>query len=76
MWLIYAGVILVALKLLHVEHVTELSWWQIAIPFILAFVWWEIFEPLFGFDKRRAAKDDYEDARKERIKNSWKTKKK
>jgi small Trp-rich protein len=76
MWLIYIGIVLAVLKLMHIDLFGPLSWWQVAIPFVLAFVWWEVFETLFGFDKRRAAKDQYEQARKDRIKNSWKAKKK
>ena len=74
MFFIYVGIILAVCKFLKVEIITDFAWWQIAIPFVLAFIYWELFETLFGFDRRNKVKDDHLEARKARIKDSWKKK--
>ncbi|RCS58462.1 TIGR04438 family Trp-rich protein [Parvibium lacunae] len=74
MWFVYIGIVTALLKYLEQDWFRDLSWWQVLIPFGLAFAWWEVFEPMFGFDKKAHAKDEYEEGRKKRIKDSWKTK--
>jgi small Trp-rich protein len=66
MWLLMVGVVLMALKLLEIGVVEELSWWWIVLPFGLAYLWFELIERRFGWDKKKAF-DDMEAAKKERI---------
>jgi small Trp-rich protein len=66
MWLLMVGVVLMALKLLEIGVVEELSWWWIVLPFGLAYLWFELIEQRFGWDKKKAF-DDMEAAKKERI---------
>lgn len=48
------GLALLALKLLGVAPVAAWSWWWILSPFALAFVWWEIVDPMFSISRKRA----------------------
>jgi len=40
MWFVAIGVVLLLLRFAGVEPVAAWSWWQIAIPFVLAVLWW------------------------------------
>ena len=46
------GVILAGLKLAELGPFEKLSWWWIAVPFLLSVFWWEVIEPMFGLDKK------------------------
>jgi small Trp-rich protein len=54
MWLIWLGVALIALKLLEISVFATLSWWWITVPFVLAFLWFELVERRLGMDKKKA----------------------
>lgn len=67
MWLIWVGVSLIVLKLLEVvDFFTNLSWWWIAVPFVLALIWFELFERRLGLDKKKAF-DEIDAHKKKRI---------
>jgi small Trp-rich protein len=66
MWLVYIGIVLLLSKLLEFGPLSELSWFWVLLPFILALIWWEIFEQRLGLDKKKAL-DDLDVAKKERI---------
>jgi small Trp-rich protein len=66
MWLVYVGVVLLLCKLLQFGPLAELSWLWVLMPFILALIWWEIFERRLGLDKKKAF-DEMEQTKKERI---------
>ncbi len=67
MWILWLGVILLILKLFEVGPVAALSWWWVVAPFIVAYIWFEMFEARFGWDKK-AAFDELDRAKKDRIK--------
>ncbi|MFN9211356.1 MAG: TIGR04438 family Trp-rich protein [Betaproteobacteria bacterium] len=69
MWLVWLGVILIGLKLARIAVFADLSWWWIALPFALAFVWFQIEERL-GLDRKKAI-DDVEKAKRERIRKAF-----
>jgi len=69
MWLLWAGVILLVLKLLAVEPIGSLHWGWIAGVFVLAFLWFDVIEARLGLNKRKAF-DDLEKAKKERIRKA------
>jgi small Trp-rich protein len=70
MWLLWLGVALIILKLLDVHPVfTDLSWWWITVPFVLAMIWFEVFERRLGLDKKKAF-DEMEAHKKKRIKDA------
>jgi small Trp-rich protein len=50
---ILLGVLLLTLKLGGVHPVSDWAWFSIAIPFLLAIVWFEVLEPLLGLDAKR-----------------------
>ena len=66
MWLVYVGIALLLSKLLDFGPLAGLSWWWVLLPFLLAWIWWEVFERNLGLDKKKAF-DELEQAKKERI---------
>jgi small Trp-rich protein len=69
MWLLWVGVALIILKVLEISVFTNLSWWWITLPFVLALVWFEVFEQRLGLDKKKAF-DEMEAHKKKRIKDA------
>ncbi len=69
MWLLWLGVALLVLKLLGISVFADLSWWWVALPFVLALIWFELFEKRLGLDKKKAF-DELERAKQERIKKA------
>ncbi|MTW10898.1 TIGR04438 family Trp-rich protein [Pseudoduganella eburnea] len=61
---------LVALKYFEVWKFADLSWIWIVLIMGVAFVWFEILEPMLGLDKRKAHNVD-EQRRKDRIKKNF-----
>ena len=70
MWLVWAGVIFLGVWLAGVEPIASLSWWWIALPFVVAFVWFDLIEERLGFNKNKRTMDEMEKAKKERIKKA------
>ncbi|MGH6611962.1 MAG: TIGR04438 family Trp-rich protein [Burkholderiaceae bacterium] len=66
MWLIWVGVALIILKVLEVSVFTEVSWWWVALPFGLAYLWFELVEKRLGLDKKKAF-DEIDKAKQDRI---------
>lgn len=66
MYLIIIGTLLVLLKWAEIGPFATLSWWWIILPLAIAMGWFEIIEPLFGLEKKRAH-DEYEATKQERI---------
>ena len=66
MWLIWVGVALIVLKLLEVSVFATLSWWWIVVPFVIAFLWFELVERQLGIDKKKAF-DEIDKIKKLRI---------
>jgi small Trp-rich protein len=69
MWLLWLGVALIILKMLEVSVFAALSWWWITVPFVLALIWFEVFERRLGLDKKKAF-DEMEAHKKKRIKDA------
>lgn len=61
------GVVLLLMKCFEVGPVGHWSWWIVLIPFGIALLWFEVIEPYFGLDKKKAH-DEIEKVREERIK--------
>jgi small Trp-rich protein len=75
MWMLWLGVIVLLLKLTGIfSYFDELSWWWVAVPFVGAFIWFELFERRLGWDKKKAF-DELEKAKQERIKRGAERKK-
>jgi small Trp-rich protein len=66
MWLIWLGVVLIVLKLLEISVFATLPWWWITVPFVLAFLWFELVERRLGMDKKKAF-DEIDKIKKLRI---------
>jgi small Trp-rich protein len=69
MWLLWVGVALIVLKVLEISVFATLSWWWISLPFVLALIWFEVFEQRLGLDKKKAF-DEMEAHKKKRIKDA------
>jgi small Trp-rich protein len=67
--MLWLGVVLLVLKLLDVAVVGAVSWWWIGLPFLGAFIWFEVFERRLGWDKKKAF-DEIDKAKALRIKRS------
>ena len=66
--------VLAALKYFEVGIVENLSWWWIIGLFLVAFIWFEFLERMFGLDKRKAH-EQMKTRRQERVKKAFDTKK-
>ena len=66
MWIFYIGLVLLVSKLLDFGPLADLSWWWVLMPFVIALIWWEVFERHLGLDRRKAF-DELEKAKQERI---------
>ena len=64
MYLLGLGCVLLALKLLELGPVAELSWWWVLAPFALAAAWWA-WADASGYTKRKAS-EDFEKKREKR----------
>jgi small Trp-rich protein len=69
MWLLWVGVVLIILKVLDISVFANLSWWWITVPFVLAMIWFEVFESRLGLDKKKAF-DEMEAHKQKRIKDA------
>jgi small Trp-rich protein len=67
MWLIWVGVAMIILKVLEISVFSELSWWWVALPFGVGYLWFELVEKRLGLDKKKAF-DEMDKAKKDRIK--------
>ncbi len=69
MWFLAIGVLLLLMKWFDLGPVGHWSWWIVLLPFGLALAWFEVIEPYFGFDKKKAH-DDIEKVKEDRIKKA------
>lgn len=60
------GLALALLKYFEVGVVAGWSWWVVLGPFALAFVYWELIDPMFGITKKRASRE-IDERKKDRI---------
>ncbi len=63
MWVLIVAIVLLGLKLAGIGPFATLSWWWIGVPLAIAFLWWEIVDPMFAISKKRAMREM--DARKQ-----------
>lgn len=73
MYLIAIIVILSGLRYFEIGPFAELSWWWITGLMVIAFIWFEFIERIFGLDKRKAH-EQLEKARDHRVKRTFKKK--
>ena len=73
MFFVWSGVFFLVLRFLEVGPVAELSWWWAALPFGLAFLWFEVFESMLGFDRRLREGEELEELRRRRIAERFKS---
>ena len=62
------------LKYFAVWRFSEMSWWWVIGLMIIAFIWFEFVEKIFGLDKKKAHNED-EARRKARLQNTFNKKK-
>ncbi len=71
--LIIIIVLLVILKVLELEFMTDFSWWWIVGLMAVAFIWFEFLERMLGLDARKSH-EQLDKARKERVKKAFEKK--
>ncbi|MDD5478794.1 TIGR04438 family Trp-rich protein [Rhodoferax sp.] len=71
MYFLGLGVMLLVLKVLAWEPVASLSWWWVALPYVMAVAWWA-WADSSGYTKRKAMdrENQKRDARRERTKEA------
>lgn len=69
MWLVWFGVVLWLLWYFDIGYFGQMSGWWLVVPFVMAFIWFEVFEKRLGLDKK-AAHDELQKTKKERIKRN------
>ena len=69
MWFLAVGVLLLLMKWFEFGPVAHWSWWVVLLPFGFALLWFEVIEPYFGLDKKKAH-DDIEKVKEDRIKKA------
>ncbi len=66
MWFLVVGIALLMMKFFEFGPVGHWSWWIVLLPFGIALFWFEIVEPFFGLDKKKAH-NELEKVKQERI---------
>ena len=66
MWFLGIGIVLLLMKFLEFGPVATWSWWVVLVPFGIALLWFEVIEPFFGLDKKKAH-NDLEKIKQDRI---------
>ena len=60
------GILLALLRYIEIGPFAKLSWWWVALPFVLVVIWWEIIVPVFALDKKKEH-EEFEKERKKRM---------
>ena len=66
MWLIWIGVALLVLRFAEIGPFATMKWYWWGLPFLVAFVWFELVERTFGLDRKKGH-DEIEKAKRKRI---------
>jgi small Trp-rich protein len=64
--LIWAGVLLLVLRGCEIGPMATWSWLWVVAPFAAAFMWFELFEPLFGLNREPDVGRRLQDERRKR----------
>ncbi len=60
------GILLAVLRWAELGPFAKLSWWWVALPFVLVIIWWEVIVPAFALDKKKEH-EEFERERKKRM---------
>lgn len=71
MWLMWIGMVLLALKAAAIGPVADWSWWWAAAPLLGAIAWFEGLERLFGRDRRKLEHDEFQRLRQARAREAF-----
>ena len=70
LYILIVGLIVGGLKYMEFNpFFAKLSWWWVALPFILVTIWWEIVVPLFALDKNKEHEEFEREKAKRRDRN-------
>lgn len=69
MWFLAVGVVLLLMKWFELGPVGQWSWWIVLLPFGLALIWFEVVEPYFGLDRKKAH-NELDKIKEDRIKKT------
>jgi small Trp-rich protein len=68
---VWVGAVFVLLKWLEIGPVAQWSWWWVLAPLVVAFLWFEFFESIFGRDKKSKEHDEYDKLKEDRNRAVW-----
>lgn len=71
MFLVWIGVALLIARWFELGPLAGVSWWWILSPLVVAFIWFELIESRFGFDKHKQH-GDADRARRDRVEAQFK----
>jgi small Trp-rich protein len=55
MWFLVIGLGILGAHFMNIEPFVNWKWYWIVTPFILAWLWWDLIDPMFNISKRREA---------------------
>lgn len=64
--LLVIGILLAVLRYAELGPFAKLSWWWVAVPFVLVIIYWEVVVPMFHLDKKKEHAE-FEAERKKRM---------
>ena len=64
--LLVIGILMALLRFVEIGPFATLSWWWVALPFVMVVIWWEIVVPMFKLDKKKEH-EEFEKERKKRM---------
>ncbi len=64
--LLIIGILLAVLRYAELGPFAKLSWWWVAVPFVLVIIYWEVVVPMFHLDKKKEHVE-FEAERKKRM---------
>lgn len=67
--LLWFSLVFLLLRYFEVSFVGKISWWWVALSFLVCFFWFEVIEPRLGLREKKAM-DEMEQARTLRIKKA------
>ena len=66
MLFLVVGVIMLILFFMDIAPISTLKWYWLAVPFILAWIWWDVIDPMFSLSKKQEVKN-FEERKKARL---------
>ena len=66
MLFLVVGLILLVMFFMDIAPVSTWKWYWLAVPFALAWIWWDVIDPMFSLSKKQEVKN-FEARKKARL---------